>query len=288
MKLTILIALIMSFSATAQNKIVYGEDNRVDWYESDNAMYRELALSTAAMIDKKKISISGNSYKLSGKTLGKYINSCNNVRFKEQITAANCSGFLVGEDLLVTAGHCIKDMGDCKKYSWVFDYKLKSKIDKANTGDKSNVYNCKEIVERKLSTFWGKNDYALIKLDRKTDRRALEYNDDKVKDNAELVVIGHPTGLPQKIADGATVRDTTRLYFVANLDTFGGNSGSAVFNAKTGLVEGILVRGDQDYISKATGCRDVYTVDNNGGRGEEVTYIKNIKALRKSDSWWPF
>ena len=289
MKLTILLALVLSISAFSQREIVYGEDNRVDWYESTNTMYRELAMSTAAMIDKKKISITNKTYTLDGKKLGSYINACNNVRFKEQITAASCSGFLVGEDLLVTAGHCIKNESDCNKYSWVFDYKLDSSADKADQGPVENVYNCKSIIERKLSSFWGKNDYALIKLDRKTDRKALEYNIDKVSDNAELVVIGHPTGLPQKIADGATVRSTSGKYFTANLDTFGGNSGSAVFNAKTGVVEGILVRGDQDYIQRADGCRDVNTVANDGGRGEEVTYIKNIKKLSgRSGSWWPF
>lgn len=284
MKISILLALLLSMSAYTQEEIVYGEDNRKEWYESSNTMYRELALSTAAMISKDKISIKDKSFTLKGKTLGSYINACENVRFKEQITAASCSGFLVGDDMLVTAGHCIKDKNDCANFSWVFDYKLNSKIDKADSGSTENIYNCKEIIERKLSTFWGKNDYALIRLDRKTDRKALAYNNDRVEDNAELVVIGHPTGLPQKIADGANVREKSRLYFKANLDTFGGNSGSAVFNAKTGLVEGILVRGDQDYISKADGCRDVNTVANDGGRGEEVTYIKNIKKL--SNSWW--
>ena len=61
-------------------------------------------------------------------------------------------------------------------------------------------------------------------------------------------VIGYPSGLPVKIAFGdATVvmRDEDPWLF-ANLDTYGGNSGSAVFNAD-GLVEGILVRGAKDY-----------------------------------------
>ncbi|MEK7233144.1 MAG: S46 family peptidase [Elusimicrobiota bacterium] len=33
-------------------------------------------------------------------------------------------------------------------------------------------------------------------------------------------------------------------FFVANLDTYGGNSGSAVFNVETNLVEGILLRSE--------------------------------------------
>ncbi len=71
-----------------------------------------------------------------------------------------------------------------------------------------------------------------------------------------LVVIGRPSGLPTKVADGAQVRSVNDVFLVANLDTYGGNSGSAVFNAVTGVVEGILVRGDTDYVYNAQlGCR---------------------------------
>ena len=101
----------------------------------------------------------------------------------------------------------------------------------------------------------------------------------------DLVVIGHPTGLPTKIADGANVRRRAGTYFVANLDTYGGNSGSAVFNANTGVVEGILVRGETDYRRDyRRNCRVSNVVSDNGGRGEDVTYITNIRYLRR---WVP-
>ncbi|WP_420540401.1 S46 family peptidase (plasmid) [Paenibacillus polymyxa] len=46
-------------------------------------------------------------------------------------------------------------------------------------------------------------------------------------------------------AVGAAVRDNPpNAFFVANLDTYGGNSGSPVFNSDTHEVEGILVRGE--------------------------------------------
>ena len=45
------------------------------------------------------------------------------------------------------------------------------------------------------------------------------------------------------------MRSNTAIgYFSANLDTYGGNSGSPVFNATDGTVEGILVRGNQDFV----------------------------------------
>jgi hypothetical protein len=72
------------------------------------------------------------------------------------------------------------------------------------------------------------------------------------------------------------VRDASKPgFFVANLDTYGGNSGSAVFNAATGLVEGILVRGEQDYVQKGD-CRVSNVCPADGCRGEDVTKIAAV------------
>ncbi|OQB98875.1 MAG: hypothetical protein BWX80_03903 [Candidatus Hydrogenedentes bacterium ADurb.Bin101] len=64
-------------------------------------------------------------------------------------------------------------------------------------------------------------------------------------------VIGHPSGLPKKIAFGSETRvrkNDAQGFFYANLDSYGGNSGSPVFNAEDGFVEGILVRGNTDFV----------------------------------------
>ncbi|MGK7898838.1 MAG: serine protease [Xenococcus sp. (in: cyanobacteria)] len=58
----------------------------------------------------------------------------------------------------------------------------------------------------------------------------------KIKDEKNVFVIGHPSGLPLKFANGTQVRDhSPSSFFVANLDTYGGNSGSPVFNEDEGL-----------------------------------------------------
>lgn len=279
MKKILITLLLLSCNAFGSEKVIYGDDNRVDWFESNNTTFRDLALSTAGMISKSSLIKNTDYYKISGVTL-RGRGMCADEKFANQITSANCSGFLVGEDLLVTAGHCIKSANDCSKYAWVFDYRLKFKGDKANTVPLDSVYNCKKIVERKLDNF-GKDDYALIRLTKKVvGKNPLRYRTKgKIRKGAPLVVIGHPTGLPTKIADGANVRSRKGKYFVANLDTYGGNSGSAVFNTKTGEIEGILVRGATDYVSR-NGCRQSNRLGNNAGRGEDVTYITNIKALK--------
>lgn len=272
-------ALSLVTTATASTKVIYGDDDRVDVYASTNSMYVELSKSTAAMIPNRGVVDLGNGESaIKGRSLEDR-GMCASERFAKQMTAANCSGFLVGDDLLVTAGHCITGQSRCDSYKWVFDFKVDHEDQFEVNVPSTSVYKCKEVIKTVLdrSTM---DDYALIRLDRKvTDRRALTFRrSGKIKRGENLVVIGHPTGLPTKIADGAAVKSTNNVFFNANLDTYGGNSGSAVFNAKTGEVEGILVRGATDYVSRG-GCRVSNRIGNNSGSGEAVTNITNIKEL---------
>ena len=256
--LTLSLLMLFSVNSFSVEKVIYGIDNRVDLHETQVPLFYELAHSTAAMIRSSDLVLEGETYKLSGPTLsGRGI--CPTARFANQLTSASCSGFLVGPDLLVTAGHCVTSERDCENFKWVFDYNHKENDENLASFEvpSTSVYSCEKVISQDLDR-GTMNDFALIKLDRTVnDRTPLEYRKEgEVELNTSLVVIGHPSGLPTKIADGAWVRKTTSpIYFVANLDTFGGNSGSAVFDAETGVVEGILVRGERDYVWDSRGCR---------------------------------
>lgn len=276
---------LLAFSAHTKEKVVYGVDDRLDLFETINPLHARLAASTAAMIPNYKLEANLNDGKVGIK--GSVLKSrgiCEDARFAQQMTSASCSGFLVAPDLIITAGHCIRSEGDCSQNSWVFDF-AKMTADQSETEfavDESKVYRCKEIVARDLSRF-SKNDFALIRLERPVaDRTPLTVRTEgRIEDQTPLVIIGHPTGLPVKIADGAFVRrNDNDVFFVANTDSFGGNSGSAVFNSDTGVVEGILVRGEQDYVYDAgLGCRVPRVCDMDSCRGEDITRITNVKAL---------
>jgi V8-like Glu-specific endopeptidase len=279
-----LIALGFTVASQADTKVIYGADNRLDIFETVNPLHLELAASTAAMVSKGSLRTNEGMTSISGSSLSSR-GICKSERFADQITAANCSGFLVGDDLLVTAGHCIRSQRDCDGSNWIFDFGVK--VAQQNDGSRfdvntNDVYGCSEIVERDLSRS-DSNDYALIRLDRKVlDRTPLTVRTEgRIETGVELVVIGHPTGLPTKIASGAWVRENSNnVYFSSNLDTFGGNSGSAVFDATTGMVEGILVRGETDYVYDFDqGCRVPKQCEDGGCRGEDVTRITNIGAL---------
>src|SRR5690554_103015 len=123
-KILVLTLLTISMAASARVKVIYGEDNRVDLFEETDQTLLELARSTAAMVPNRNL-IQMNDYetKMGGGTLAG-MGICESERFAQQPSAANCSGFLVDDNKLVTAGHCIRTQRDCEGNSWVFDYKV--------------------------------------------------------------------------------------------------------------------------------------------------------------------
>ena len=274
--------LSISFTAFADQPnldVIYGEDNRKDVFESNDSVLVELSRSTAALISKDNLEASGSDFLIVGKILEER-GICKKERFSQQISAASCSGFLISENLLVTAGHCVKSDAACASANWIFDYKLSSGNSSISISN-SNVYKCKRIVSQALNPIT-KQDYAVVELDRKvTDRTPLSFRrSGKVSVGDQLAVIGHPTGLPLKITDQGKVRSLSTHYFVTNLDTYHGNSGSAVINTRTAEVEGILVRGDNDYVKERSGCQVSKVCAADGCRGEDVSYISTIGALK--------
>ncbi len=285
MKIILILSFLLPLSfIVASDKVIYGVDNRLDHYQSDNSFYLNLAKSTAAMIPHENLKKEEERTFITGKSLFDR-GICLNEKFTAQPTAATCSGFLIAKDLLMTAGHCVRDLSSCFKSAWVFDYALMTE-DQNHTQisvPSSSVYKCKEIIERRLDSI-SRNDFAIIRLGRSVEDRApLKIRTEgKIAEKTPLLVIGHPSGLPSKIAPGAVVRNnTSEVFFVTNLDTFGGNSGSPVFDSATGLVEGILVRGEQDYVFNGQQiCLTPKLCSEDGCRGEDVTRITAVKSLK--------
>ncbi len=305
---------LLALKAQATTPVIYGEDNRQEVYEA-TSMNQMLAASAATMIEKSKIIVSPEKpglVQIEQTTLRSWLEAqfeeeksnllspaakaavdnrvsfCAGEKFTEQPNAGVCSGFLVGPDLLVTAGHCVAVPDFCSKYKWVFDFKVDAASKTAGVEIKEeNVYSCKKVISNALTNSMGL-DYGMIQLDRKVKgRKALQIRSEgKISDGASLVVIGSPSGLPLKVAAGANVRTNTHpFFFAANLDTFQGNSGSAVFNAETGVVEGILVRGEEDFEANTTlMCIEAKRCNDSDCRGEDVSRLTSIPEIAVKDA----
>ena len=145
-KMLTLVLTASTLALTAQaveNKVIYGDDNRLDVYETSDALHLTLAKSTAAMIATSKVTIDADEATIEGSSLSSR-GICATAKFANQMTAANCSGFLVGEDLLVTAGHCIRTQSDCEGSYWVFDFAVEVNGETAAKVPANSVYKCKD------------------------------------------------------------------------------------------------------------------------------------------------
>lgn len=312
---SVVVASLLALPALATNPVIYGDDHRQEVFEAA-VFHQKLAASAITMIEKAKISRTEETpgvaqieqstlrnwleaqfeeeekslrlSKSAKEAVDQKVSFCEGERFTEQPNAGMCSGFLVAPDLVMTAGHCVVVENMCQTYSWVFDFKVDAFTKTAGVDVKEeNIYNCKKIISSGLSNGLGL-DYGLIQLDRKvTDREPVTLRTNgMVSSGTKLVVIGNPSGLPLKVAAGANVRSSTHpFYFSANLDTFQGNSGSAVFNAESGVVEGILVRGEEDFeANMALMCIEAKRCDDSGCRGEDVSRITSIPEYAVMDA----
>ncbi|MEO0336822.1 MAG: serine protease, partial [Pseudomonadota bacterium] len=261
-------------------RVIYGEDDRLDIYEVEDPALTHLAASTAAMVRERMLTLNeiDGTFQLETQNFGERYRLCEDEPFRNQRTGAVCSAFLVSPNVLVTAGHCVRTQGSCETARFVFDYALfESEQEQPHQGiPAANVYSCKNLIHSEVQV--NSADFAVIELDRPvTGRTPLQLNlESSIDLGANILVIGHPVGLPTKVAGGASVRHIEEAYFIANLDTYGGNSGSAVFNAETGEVEGILVRGARDFVEK-DGCRASNRCADDACGGEDVTKIQYVE-----------
>ena len=279
---------------TLSRKVIYGNDDRLDVYQVQDENLLRVWESTVALVSPQRLIIDdsdGTVQLVSQGTFGNVYNLCDDEPFYNQPVLADCSGFLVGTDLVATAGHCV-GVGECGGVAFVFGFRMLDKDTAVLDLDLSDVYFCQEVV---LSTVSDNGaDWAIVRLDREVvGRQPLRIRrQGEVASGQSLVVIGHPTGLPAKIAGNAHVRSNLwAAYFVTNLDTFGGNSGSAVFNADDFTVEGILVRGDADFVEDGA-CQRSKVCSDNGCSGEDATrtteFADMVPAIPSSRSYEVF
>ena len=273
--------------------VVYGEDDRVEVYNHPSPELRRIAeQSIVALIPSFRISPEANgSYSLVTNSLKDSRNLCDGELFADQPTAASCSGTLIDDDLVLTAGHCIDERTPCESYSYVFNYYYAQPRGLAAIRD-VDVYSCRRVVSQ-ASAGPGAfaPDFAVIQLDRAVegDHAPVAIRPARALAEREaLSMIGFGSGLPAKIDDGGSVADprATQLdFFVANLDAFQGHSGSATFDSQNRLA-GMLIGGRApDYVTlDGEDCNRV-SVYEDLEAGEIVHNVAPIVAALCDEGW---
>lgn len=230
------------------------------------------------MVYKRRlVSTATGKVRIKGKPLQAAKNLCAEERFKNEPVIADCSGFLISSDVVVTAGHCLKQIDDCKKISWVFELNDTKIIDRETVEFPSHlVYSCSSVLK-----FDPKLDVAIMRLDRKvTGREPLaRSNSTRVDVGTRVAIMGNPSKIPTKISLGGRVTESSANDFLAEVSSADGSSGSAVIDETTHNVLGFLVAGEEDWVyDRAERCYRSKICKPNQCSGE--TIVKLSKALR--------
>jgi len=254
-------------TATSLRAAIIGADNLREWHEEPDVATRNASRATAVLVQKSRdwlLPVS-DRWKLSADVpdFERADGVCRDERFTGQPAPGDCSGFLAGPDLLVTAHHCVGALGGCRNLQVVFDFFVPSPGQATFDFHGDSVFQCADVVASDEG-----QDWAVLGLDREVrDRAPLRIVADRVARGLQgtpVSVWSHPRGLPLKIAGGAMVREPSGFippewsqdYFEADLDVFGGSSGGPVVNSVTGEVEGILVTGFGEFEDPETDPAD--------------------------------
>ena len=262
-----------------EQKGIYGVDDRKDYWEFPNESLKSLARSVVGLFNLNDV-IDNNDGTCTLKTVPFKERRllCATEKFREQPTGPFGSGFLVAPDIIATAGHCVNE-ADVTQRLFAFGFRMENN-GAVVTIPSSDVYRGHAVVARTEDS--GGPDWALVRLDRKvTDRPVLPIRrSGRIEDGTSVFVMGHPARLPIKFADGSIVRDNTpSSYFIANLDAYGGNSGSPVFGTDN-VVEGVLVRGDADFtLAEGAACWVSKVCPTTGCQGEHCTRTTEFAKL---------
>jgi hypothetical protein len=270
-----------------RSRVVYGNDDRLEFYQvADEQLRRFARTQVAAILPNDAVLEVADAVEIKSEPLGAVQNLCPSEPFISEPAGAYCTGVALGQDILLTAAHCVRDL-PCDRMSIVFGYRYDSEGVLA-TLSKNDVYTCARVLA--MSAGSDSLDYAWVLLDRPIRGQSIgtvRSRTDALEPGELVTELGFSEGLPVKVGAGrvADPHAAALDIFTAALDAFGGNSGSPVVDENLRIV-GIQRRGAPDYQPTPAGCTARVRLDDGTASGrEEITYaFRALEGLCRTNS----
>lgn len=244
--------------------------------------------AVGVLVGSASVTAVGAGFELRTLPYQQFRNLCDDQLFKEAPVVPHpvCTAFVVrtargvsGGAIIATAKHCLDVLLPGQAY-FVRNFRVGSDGKKPLFAEISKVI---APLVSEGSTF--AEDWALLELDRKLpNAQPLKMRETgEVAYDDALLVLGHPDGLPLVRSANARVVGfgdplLSTVVFETNVDSVGGNSGSPVLSATTGLVEGILSSEiDAEPFMTSDGCTHVTPCGVNTCAPERVTRIRAVR-----------
>lgn len=267
------------------NGVIYGDDSVRDLQDEKiqgSALFQKNLRASAALISHSELKKNTDgSWKLNDKTVQERYRTCDQFRLSDQVSAAFCSAVLVSSNVILTAAHCLSEDAEqsCGSTSVVFGFDQKIEAGPSKTLLKSQVYNCRRIIE--ISQHQRSQvDYALVELDRAVEGVSPITMPTLIQPmtlGQDIYTVGYPIGTSKKIAKGR-VREFAQANQnpKAALDIYYGNSGGPIFDEKTNELVGVVMNGEEDFIETADQCQMPKRCTDSGCAGEMLTPLSKI------------
>ena len=140
----------MADKVISRQKTLYGlGDTRKEMFEIQDPEVLKVADSVAGIIPTDRLQFGNDSVMISGQSLGQRFSLCRQESYYDEPAAADCTAFVVGADLIATAGHCVSGAGSARIIFGFRELKDSSGVHALMVIPNSQVYRVAQVVTRR-------------------------------------------------------------------------------------------------------------------------------------------
>lgn len=269
---------ILAYGQILKPRVIYNTDTRQEILsESPAEIMHFIQKRTLAVVHSANLFTQPTGQILiMPKHYGRAFKLCENERFYNQPSLARCTASIIGKNLILTAGHCISE-DNCRFTRFIADFVLEADGSNPIRTSADKIFSCKNIIYENDSP---ELDMAIVQIDRDFSESPLMLAEQQLTTLDEILAVGFPSGLPMKSSGLGPIRKVSSNKINAELETYGGNSGSPIFKKNSSLVEGILVAGEDDFVlSEKENCYRSNVCTSSTCIGEDIISAQAIRSI---------